>query len=140
MRPENLCSSRTSLRSIRPPCLNQVILLTELGPRHYGTVMYDQGMYRMWYQGTPKDWDEWNMETICYAESDNGIDWRKPNLGLVDSAGQGKDNNLLNISGHNMTIFIYPDAPPSHRYVLRISRIKIHFPPSGFRCLSFIRA
>ena len=86
------------------------------GATLYGTVLVDQGMYRMWYQGTPKDWDEQNMETICYAESDNGIDWRKPNLGLVDYAGQGKDNNLINIPGHDMSVFIDPDAPPSHRY------------------------
>ena len=55
----------------------------------YGTVMYDQGMYRMWYQaygGTPF--------TACYATSKDGIFWDKPSLGLIEFAGS-KDNNLF---------------------------------------------
>lgn len=98
------------------PVLEPSSVVDGAGTTVYGTVLYDQGMYRMWYQGTPKDWGGWNMETICYAESDNGIDWRKPNLGLVDYPGQDKDNNLINIPGHSMTVFVDPDAPPSHRY------------------------
>ena len=98
------------------PVLEPSSFVDGAGTQLYGTVMYDQGMYRMWYMSTPKNWDEWNMETICYAESDNGIDWRKPNLGLVDFAGQGKDNNLIDIPGHSMNVFIDPDALPSHRY------------------------
>ena len=82
----------------------------------YGTILDDGGIYRMWYQAWPRDWNGQNVDLIGYAESDNGIDWRKPNLGLVDFAGQGNDNNLINIPGHDMSVFIDPDAPPSHRY------------------------
>jgi hypothetical protein len=86
------------------------------GTTVFGTVIHDQGTFRMWYHGTPTDWDGANMETTCYAESDNGIDWRKPKLGLVDYRGSGRDNNLINIPGHSMSVFVDPDAPPSHRY------------------------
>ncbi len=108
------------------PVLEPSSFVDGAGTQLYGTVMYDQGMYRMWYMSTPKNWDEWNMETICYAESDNGIDWRKPNLGLVDFSGQGKDNNLINIPGHDMSVFIDPDAPPSHRYRGTLSTGQCH--------------
>ena len=55
----------------------------------FGTVMYDQGMYRMWYQGfggTPY--------SAHYATSQDGIYWEKPNLGLVEHNGD-KNNNLF---------------------------------------------
>ena len=38
------------------------------GTTVFGTVIHDQGMFRMWYHGTPTDWDGANMETTCYAE------------------------------------------------------------------------
>jgi len=98
------------------PVLEPSSFVDGAGVTLYGTVMRDKGVYRMWYQGTPRNWDSWNMENICYAESDNGIDWRKPNLGLVDYAGKGRDNNLINIPGHSMNVFIDCDAPPSHHY------------------------
>lgn len=82
----------------------------------YGTILRDGGMYRMWYQAWPRDWMGANCDLVGYAESDNGLDWRKPKLGLVDYAGQGKDNNLVDLTGHPPTLFIDPQAPSSHRY------------------------
>ena len=55
----------------------------------FGTVMFDQGMYRMWYQGfggTPY--------SAHYATSQDGIYWQKPNLGLFEHNGD-KNNNLF---------------------------------------------
>ena len=68
----------------------------------------------MWYQAWPRDWDGGNVDLVGYAESDDGVVWRKPTLGLVDY--QGTDNNLCRLNGHPPTIFIDPDAPPTHRY------------------------
>ena len=82
----------------------------------YGTILRDGGVYRMWYQAWPRDWSGMNCDLVGYAESDNGLDWRKPKLGLVDYAGQGTDNNLVDLSGHPPTLFIDPEAPSSHRY------------------------
>lgn len=82
----------------------------------YGTVLHDGGVYRMWYQAWPRDWGGKNIDLVGYAESDNGLDWRKPKLGLVDYRGHGKDNNLVAMYGHPPTLFIDPDSPPSHRY------------------------
>ncbi len=81
----------------------------------YGSVLHDGGVYRMWYQATPKDWDDENMTFVAYAESDDGFTWRKPELGLVELGGS-KANNLTNLGVHAPSVFIDPDAPESHRY------------------------
>ena len=81
----------------------------------YGSVLRDGGRFRMWYQAYPKDWDRGsNSAWVCYAESDNGLDWKKPALGIVDYGGG--PSNLCNLGVHSPSVFIDPEAPPSHRY------------------------
>ena len=87
------------------------------GAMCYGTVLRDKGIFRMWYSAWPRDWKNGdNSGLVGYAESDDGLVWRKPNLGLVDYKGKGKDNNLIDIFGHSFTVFIDPDAPADSRY------------------------
>jgi hypothetical protein len=51
---------------------------------------------------------------VGYAESDNGIDWRKPTLGFVD---YGPDaTNLVDLAMHSPSVYIDPTAPASARY------------------------
>jgi hypothetical protein len=80
----------------------------------YGTVLHDGGRLRMWYQAWPRNWKGGNVDYVGYAESGDGIEWRKPKLGLVDHAGSG--SNLVNLRGHPPSLFIDPDAPADHRY------------------------
>ena len=84
------------------------------GASIYGTVLRDGGCFRMWYQATPRDWGEQNMSLVAYAESDDGREWRKPALDLVEY-GSGP-NNICDLGVHSPSIFIDPDAAPSHRY------------------------
>ncbi|NLG52021.1 MAG: hypothetical protein GX552_18085 [Chloroflexi bacterium] len=84
------------------------------GASIYGTVLYDGGRYRMWYQAWPKDWDGRDVDLVGYAESDNGLDWHKPELGIVAYGDQ--PNNLCNLGFHSPSVFIDPHAPASHRY------------------------
>ena len=63
----------------------------------YGTVLQDGGKFRMWYYGV--GWVSKPGETIqegpiCYAESEDGIHWTKPNLGQVEYKGS-RDNNAI---------------------------------------------
>lgn len=58
------------------------------GPYLYGTVMWDAGKLRMWYQCL-RDGDQ-----VCYAESQDGLSWTKPGLGIIEFNGS-KDNNLV---------------------------------------------
>lgn len=81
----------------------------------YGSVLADGGLLRMWYHAIPEDWDDQaDMSSIAYAESDDGITWRKPALGIL-AHGPGA-NHLTNLGLHSATVFIDPDAPASHRY------------------------
>lgn len=66
----------------------------------YGTVLHLGGKFRMWYLGmfeteiksgqAPGWW-----RPMCYAESEDGITWTKPDLGLVEFNGQTKNNICL---------------------------------------------
>jgi hypothetical protein len=68
----------------------------------YFRVLADQqpsgAKFRMWYQGAHWKLDQADpIEThpyhVCYAESQDGIHWKKPNLGLIEVNGS-KDNNI----------------------------------------------
>lgn len=94
-----------------------------LGPSHsgdgagcsiYGSVLFDQGMYRMWYQGWPRDWNGGNSCIVCYAESDDGVSWRKPELNLDDRFDT--PNGVTDLGMHAPAVFMDPAAPSSHRY------------------------
>lgn len=80
----------------------------------YGSVFYDNGLYRMWYQGWPHDWDGKNSAIVCYAESDDGVTWRKPTLNLDERFDA--PNNVTNLGMHAPAVFLDPEAPTSHRY------------------------
>ena len=80
----------------------------------YGSVLHDGGRYRMWYQATPTGPREYPSSLVGYAESDDGIEWRKSALGMVDY--NGTDNNLCNLGMHCSSIFVDPDAPADSRY------------------------
>ncbi len=65
---------------------------------HYISVFQDGPLYRMYYRAVPgKDLpasgEGWLL-TVAYAESNDGIHWTKPNLGLVEFQGS-KQNNII---------------------------------------------
>lgn len=51
-----------------------------------GTVLKDGGILRMWYNAWPKDWDGQNVNLVGYAESEDGLSWRRPVLNLLEIA------------------------------------------------------
>ncbi len=61
------------------------------GPYMYGTVMWDDGRLKMWYQciGCGKE----AKQRVCYAESADGINWTKPELGIYDN--EAGPNNIV---------------------------------------------
>lgn len=99
----------------------------------YHSVFKDGDLYRMYY----KAWqltvtDEGKVNTgehplfTCYAESDDGVHWRKPDLGLHEFNGS-KANNIViphgpmgkvNPDGGHPAVFKddNPSAPPDARY------------------------
>jgi hypothetical protein len=83
----------------------------------YQTVFRDGGVYRMYYKAWAHTFDLKSAHplVIAYAESRDGIEWRKPDLGLVAFNGSKKNNIILDeIHGgvaHDFSPFL--DANPA---------------------------
>ncbi len=91
----------TSLKLHRPHREEIAIAFNDQWDRDasgYATVIYDDGLYRMYYRGGPRDSSagksEGSTSYFCYAESKDGITWVKPKLGLFEYEGS-KENNIL---------------------------------------------
>lgn len=69
-----------------------------LGTHFYGTVLRDEGEYRMWYYGIGLGDKPGPLREgpICYARSDDGITWEKPVLGQLEVNGS-RDNNAVGL-------------------------------------------
>lgn len=90
-----------------------------LAAHFYGTVLHDQGRFRMWYyachRGRNPDWPPHHQQQVekkpawllglapgheifqgplCYAESEDGLTWTKPALGQVLFKGSRANNAL----------------------------------------------
>jgi len=91
-----------------------------------GTLIHDEGVYRLWYDG----WPLAHIPTgrmgqdnhVRYAESDDGITWRFPSLGLLEHEGK-RDNNLVYgkplteaFGYHGGCVFKDPAARAEERY------------------------
>ena len=59
-------------------------------PSAYGTVLHWRGQFRMWYMC----WTQGMHRCVAYAESDDGVAWEKPRLGVCEFAGN-KQNNIV---------------------------------------------
>ncbi len=86
----------------------------------YFTVLKDGDRYRMYYRGLPEAKHALDTEVTCCAESDDGIHWTKPNLGLFEVRGTKQNNVVLarHPACHNFAPFLdtNPDAPADQRY------------------------
>ena len=126
----------------------------------YQSVFKDGDLYRMYYRGThyrhsgePAQALEDHAWYLCYAESDDGIHWRRPELGIVEFDGSTANNIVLSpemlaqIGGdpaHTATFLDEnPDCPPDEKYKIIILGSKptglyvlksadgVHFAPMG---------
>lgn len=62
----------------------------------YVTILKDEGKFRAYYRGNPAAGaDGGPGETTCYAESIDGKNWTKPDLGLHVVAGTKENNAIL---------------------------------------------
>jgi hypothetical protein len=88
----------------------------------YVTILKDGDKFRAYYRGNPKAGADGSpQEVTCYAESNDGKSWSKPNLGLFVVDGT-KDNNVI-LAGaapysHNFCPMIdgRSGVPPDQRY------------------------
>ena len=97
----------------------------------YHCVFKDSDRYRMFYVGrhstvTQKGQLNIGPSSFCYAESDDGIHWRKPNLGLCEFQGSTANNIIMDpatAAQHNVRLGApavfrddNPQATPDARY------------------------
>ena len=110
----------------------------EVGGLSYLIAFPDQGKFRGWYRADPQLQDSDYKSITCYAESDDGINWTKPNLGLIEFNGS-KDNNIVwTEPGINLAPFkdANPDAKPEEQYkaFIRVRRVMLALSsPDGLR-------
>ena len=79
------------------------------------TVLYDEGRFRLWYGASNFDTDRGSF--VCYAESEDGFDWERPEVGLVEYEGSTA-NNIISRDGDHFLQCVLKDpiAPPESRY------------------------
>ncbi len=88
----------------------------------YCTIIKDGTIYRAYYRGVREAGKDGNeSEVTCYAESEDGIHWKKPDLGIYEISGTRKNNVVLFNAApvtHNFSPFIdlNPETKPEHRY------------------------
>lgn len=87
----------------------------------YFTVFRDEGRIRMYYRGSDFDWEtrESTHQVACYAESEDGIHWDKPELGICEFQGSRRNNIILTgVGSHNFAPFKDTNAAcsPDLRY------------------------
>jgi len=86
----------------------------------YHTVLRDGDVYRMYYRGSHHEpGASASHQVVCYAESSDGLNWTKPELGMVEFKGS-KQNNIIwdGVGRHNFTPFkdTNPDCLPEGKY------------------------
>jgi hypothetical protein len=96
-----------------------------------GTLLLDEGKYRLWGFSQNKA----GVCRLCYFESTDGVQWTRPNLGIVDYEGSKENNLIPSLIGQpwkphdpqkpepswsviHFSVFKdpNPDAPPGERY------------------------
>ncbi|MCI4624455.1 MAG: hypothetical protein L3V56_00670 [Candidatus Magnetoovum sp. WYHC-5] len=97
------------------------------GLRAYSTLLYEEGVYRFWYETD----GSFNMgdrgAIILYMESKDLINWKRPVLNVIEHKAS-IENNIVYGTGpeakggltgaHGATVFSDPKAPDSERYKL----------------------
>ena len=89
----------------------------EVPSSSYAVVMKEEARYRMWYRASRGD--DNNLHGTGYAESDDGIRWTRPSLGIVAFLGSSENNLVVKAAtARGMSVFRdgNPAVPESERY------------------------
>lgn len=87
-----------------------------------GTMIYENGTYKLWYEAMDKDYKNDLDSRLCYAESCDGVKWEKPELGIIEYNGDKKNNIVFDSrlsEGKGICgscVFIDPLSPSEARY------------------------
>jgi len=108
-----------------------------LGIWPWNTVMYDDGVFKLWYDAmTHGVWDKSGPRFkahLAYATSKDGIHWQKPELGLFEYDGSTKNNILGQFTWLYGSVFKDPTGPDERRYKITYPGIRLAWSPDGLR-------
>ena len=121
--------------TLHPPEKHPNNPVVALGPRgtpdefrawYYGSVLRHDGKFKMWYVAASKEGFRGDVLfnfvgwRFAYAESEDGIHWEKPDLGLVEFRGNRHNNLILvppEVRGYDVIVRYEPEEPdPSRRF------------------------
>ena len=78
-------------------------------------VLCEDGVLQLW--SFCRGAGEENATFVAYAESKNGFDWQRPELGLQEYDGCTANNLLFRVDDFELqSVFVDPSAPPAERY------------------------
>jgi len=107
--------------TVNPPQRKELVIVADKpwernGISCYCNVFWDDNykQYRLYY--VPIHLESKPIYRLAMATSKDGIDWEKPNLGVVEWQGS-KDNNIVIDSQREGTVMIDPNGSPDKRYV-----------------------
>ena len=86
------------------------------------TLRIENGKYRVWYEAWAADAKGDMCGRLCYAESDDLVNWVKPELGICEFEGSTKNNILIDrnvtcgLGIHGHSIFVDPNSPDYAKY------------------------
>lgn len=116
-------STRGVTQKLHSPIRRDVSLVFDKpweGPvSHAVHVFQDGDIFRMYYRGCGSE-GTWADRVECYAESEDGVHWRRPDLGLREFGGSRANNILFGteLADSNLAPFRDPnlDVPATERY------------------------
>jgi hypothetical protein len=109
---------------VNPPLSKEIVLRRE-NPwefiiTYYLSVIDEGDKLRMWYNCR----DAKNvLRYLGYAESTDGVHWKKPNLGLISFNGS-RENNLINLSSFEGNVFRDPNAKSEEEQYVYVTNSK----------------
>ncbi len=103
--------------TVNPPATSEIVIRPDrawesLMISFYTSVIEEQGKLRLWYICRDRD----NQPNLAYAESTDGVNWLKPNLGIVTYHGSA-DNNLVGIASLDGAVYRDPHARSGEEYL-----------------------
>jgi hypothetical protein len=81
----------------------------------YCTVLRIGQQWHMWYSSCDRNYRDDRDSYLCYARSDDGLHWTKPDLGIYSYKGS-KANNVLCFGTHGITVFLDEQTPADERF------------------------
>lgn len=114
--------TRVALK-LHEPVKREIVLKTDKpweGPTScYFSVIQEGKKVRLYYRGSFGNNDRSVEQVTCVVESEDGIHFTRPKLGLIEAGGT-KDNNVVwrGVESHNFSPFLdaNPNAKPEQRY------------------------